>query len=176
MIACASKYERKLSWMKVQKMSRADAESNLEFLGFIIFENKLKLSTAGVISELNEDSVCVGDRFQIGTGVVEVSQPRKPCERLSKNTENQNTQQTIYRSGWSGWYVRVVQAGVICKGDKLHLLSRPHPEFTIRHLNRLLSAPNHADELEQALALEVLAPAFKRSLNSQLMKLQEKQS
>ena len=129
-----------------------------------------------VVSELNEDSVCVGDRFQIGTGVVEVSQPRKPCERLSKNTENQNTQQTIYRSGWSGWYVRVVQAGVICKGDKLHLLSRPHPEFTIRHLNRLLSAPNHADELEQALALEVLAPAFKRSLNSQLMKLQEKQS
>ena len=129
-----------------------------------------------VISELNEDSVCVGDRFQIGTGVVEVSQPRKPCERLSKNTENQNTQQTIYRSGWSGWYVRVVQAGVICKGDKLHLLSRPHPEFTIRHLNRLLSAPNHAEELEQALALEVLAPAFKRSLNSQLIKLQEKQS
>ena len=129
-----------------------------------------------VVSELNEDSVCVGDRFQIGTGVVEVSQPRKPCERLSKNTENQNTQQTIYRSGWSGWYVRVVQAGVICKGDKLHLLSRPHPEFTIRHLNRLLSAPNHAEELEQALALEVLAPAFKRSLNSQLIKLQEKQS
>lgn len=129
-----------------------------------------------VVSELNEDSVCVGDRFQIGTCVVEVSQPRKPCERLSKNTENQNTQQTIYRSGWSGWYVRVVQAGVICKGDKLHLLSRPHPEFTIRHLNRLLSAPNHADELEQALALEVLAAAFKRSLNAQLMKLQEKQS
>ena len=129
-----------------------------------------------VVSELNADSVCVGDRFQIGTGVVEVSQPRKPCERLSKNTENQNTQQTIYRSGWSGWYVRVVQAGVICKGDKLHLLSRPHPEFTIRHLNRLLSAPNHAEELEQALALEVLAPAFKRSLNSQLIKLQEKQS
>ena len=129
-----------------------------------------------VVSELNEDSVCVGDRFQIGTGVVEVSQPRKPCERLSKNTENQNTQQTVYRSGWSGWYVRVVQAGVIHKGDKLHLLSRPHPEFTIRHLNRLLSAPNHAGELEQALALEVLAPAFKRSLNSQLIKLQEKQS
>lgn len=87
-----------------------------------------------VVSELNEDSVCVGDRFQIGTGVVEVSQPRKPCERLSKNTKNQNTQQTVYRSGWSGWYVRVVQAGVIHKGDQLVLLSRPHPEFTIRHL------------------------------------------
>ena len=129
-----------------------------------------------VVSGFNEDSVCVGDRFKIGSVLLEVSQPRKPCERLSKNTENENTQKIVHQSGWTGWYVRVVQAGVICKGDKLHLLSRPHPEFTIRHLNRLLSAPNHEDELEQALALEVLAPAFKRSLNSQLMKLQEKQS
>ena len=129
-----------------------------------------------VVSGFNEDSVCVGDRFKIGSVLLEVSQPRKPCERLSKNTENENTQKIVHQSGWTGWYVRVVQAGVICKGDKLHLLSRPHPEFTIRHLNRLLSAPNHAGELEQALALEVLAPAFKRSLNSKLMKLQEKQS
>ncbi|WP_109078009.1 MOSC domain-containing protein [Aggregatibacter kilianii] len=129
-----------------------------------------------VVSELNEDSVCVGDRYQIGSCVVEVSQPRKPCERLSKNTDNPNTQQTVYRSGWSGWYVRVVREGEIRRGDKLLLQARPHPDFTIRHLNRLLSAPKNVSELEQALALDVLASAFKRSLNSQLMKLQQKQS
>lgn len=66
-IACATRYERKLSWMKVQKMTREEAESNLEFLGFIIFENKLKPSTAGVISELNEAGIrnvmCTGDNI-----------------------------------------------------------------------------------------------------------------
>ncbi|KAJ5757043.1 uncharacterized protein N7511_007225 [Penicillium nucicola] len=66
-IACATKYERKLSWMKVQKMTRTEAESNLEFLGFIIFENKLKPSTASVISELNEAGIrnvmCTGDNI-----------------------------------------------------------------------------------------------------------------
>ncbi|KND84257.1 molybdenum cofactor sulfurase [Aggregatibacter actinomycetemcomitans serotype b str. SCC4092] len=129
-----------------------------------------------VVSALNEDSVCVGDIYQIGSCVVEVSQPRKPCERLSKNTNNPNTQQTVYRSGWSGWYVRVVREGEIQRGDKLILQARPHPDFTIRHLNRLLSAPDTINELEQALALEVLAPAFKRSLHSQLTKLQQKQS
>lgn len=129
-----------------------------------------------VVSELNEDSVCVGDRFQIGTCVVEVSQPRKPCERLSKNTENENTQKIVHQSGWTGWYVRVIETGEIHKGDEIILQQRPYPQFTIRYLNRLLSDKPSMAELEQALAIEELAPAFKRSLNSKLMKLQEKQS
>lgn len=125
-----------------------------------------------VVSGFDEDSVCVGDRFKIGTTVLEVSQPRKPCERLSKNTDNENTQKTVHQSGWTGWYVRVIEEGEIKKGDELILQSRPYPQLTIRHLNRLLSGKPTAEELEQALAIEELAAAFKRSLNSQLSKLQ----
>ncbi|KAJ5095152.1 cation-transporting ATPase [Penicillium argentinense] len=66
-IACATKYERKLSWMKVQKLTRSDAESNLEFVGFIVFENKLKPTTSQVISELNQAGIrnvmCTGDNI-----------------------------------------------------------------------------------------------------------------
>ena len=129
-----------------------------------------------VVSGFNEDSVCVGDRFKIGSVLLEVSQPRKPCERLSKNTENENTQKIVHQSGWTGWYVRVIETGEIHKGDEIILQQRPYPQFTIRYLNRLLSDKPSMAELEQALALEELAPAFKRSLNSKLMKLQEKQS
>lgn len=72
-IACAAKYERKLSWMKVQKMSREEAESNLEFLGFIIFENKLKPSTSGVITELKQAGIrtvmCTGDNILTAVSV-----------------------------------------------------------------------------------------------------------
>lgn len=72
-IACATKQERKLSWMKVQKLTRAEAESDLEFLGFIIFENKLKPSTSRVISELNQASIrnimCTGDNILTAVSV-----------------------------------------------------------------------------------------------------------
>lgn len=72
-IACAAKYEPKLSWMKVQKMTRSDAECNLEFVGFIIFENKLKPTTAGVISELGQagirNIVCTGDNILTAVSV-----------------------------------------------------------------------------------------------------------
>lgn len=33
-------------------MSRSDVENDLDFIGFIVFENKLKPTTAGVLEEL----------------------------------------------------------------------------------------------------------------------------
>jgi cation-transporting ATPase 13A2 len=66
-IACATKTIFKLNWLKVQKMKREDAESGLDFVGFIIFENKLKPSTAPVIEELERANIrkvmCTGDNI-----------------------------------------------------------------------------------------------------------------
>ncbi|OOF69898.1 MOSC domain-containing protein [Rodentibacter caecimuris] len=127
-----------------------------------------------VVSKLNEENICIGDQYQIGSCVVEVSQPRKPCERLSKNTELPDTQKTIFQSGWSGWYVRVLQEGKIQTGDYILLKKRPYPNLTVRYLNKLLSTPNSAEELESALACKALAEAFKRSLQAQRAKLSNK--
>lgn len=64
-IGCAMKHIRHLSADKVHMMKRSEAESNLEFIGFIIFENKLKPSTEEVIEELSEAGIrkvmCTGD-------------------------------------------------------------------------------------------------------------------
>ncbi|KAK6350682.1 hypothetical protein TWF718_003867 [Orbilia javanica] len=66
-IACAAKNIKKLSWVKAQKMKRDEAEKDLEFCGFIIFENKLKPSTAGVMRELQQANLrrvmCTGDNI-----------------------------------------------------------------------------------------------------------------
>ncbi|TDZ14946.1 putative cation-transporting ATPase [Colletotrichum orbiculare MAFF 240422] len=56
-IGCATRHIPKLSWVKAQKMKRNEAESGLEFVGFIIFENKLKPSTAAVLNELLESKI-----------------------------------------------------------------------------------------------------------------------
>ncbi|KAE8348877.1 hypothetical protein BDV28DRAFT_164004 [Aspergillus coremiiformis] len=81
-IACAAKYKQKLSWMKVQKMTRADAESNLEFIGFIIFENKLKPKTTETITELNQAGIrnimCTGDNILTAISVA------RECGLVSK--------------------------------------------------------------------------------------------
>ncbi|KXX81745.1 Vacuolar cation-transporting ATPase YPK9 [Madurella mycetomatis] len=56
-IGCATKHIKKLSWVKAQKMKRHQVESDLEFVGFIIFENKLKPTTAPVLKELLESNI-----------------------------------------------------------------------------------------------------------------------
>lgn len=56
-IGCATRHLDKLSWVKAQRLKRDEAESNLQFTGFIIFENKLKPSTGGVIAELLDSNI-----------------------------------------------------------------------------------------------------------------------
>jgi cation-transporting ATPase 13A3/4/5 len=84
-IACATRYERKLSWMKVQKLTRTEAESNLEFAGFIIFENKLKSTTTDVITELNQagirNAMCTGDNILTAISVA------RECKMVGPNEQ-----------------------------------------------------------------------------------------
>lgn len=65
-IACAKKSLRSsVTTKKARAMSRQDVESGMEFMGFIVFENKLKASTTAVIEELNGAGIrtvmCTGD-------------------------------------------------------------------------------------------------------------------
>lgn len=56
-IGCATRHLKKLSWVKAQKMTRSEVESDLEFVGFIIFENKLKPTTSDVLKELLDSNI-----------------------------------------------------------------------------------------------------------------------
>ncbi|ORX82959.1 hypothetical protein K493DRAFT_240394 [Basidiobolus meristosporus CBS 931.73] len=64
-IACAAKSLPSLNWLKAQRIKREQVEAELQFIGFIIFENKLKPTTASVINTLSNASIrqimCTGD-------------------------------------------------------------------------------------------------------------------
>ena len=66
-IACASKNIPTLSSVQVEGMKRSEVESDLDFLGFIIFENKLKQVSAAAIQELEKAGIrsvmCTGDNI-----------------------------------------------------------------------------------------------------------------
>ena len=83
-IACATKRVRSLDWPGVKRMTRQEAESNLTFLGFIIFENKLKESTTGTIEELNEAGIrsvmCTGDNILTAISVA------RECALMDRTT------------------------------------------------------------------------------------------
>lgn len=81
-IGCATKHIKKLTWVKAQKMTRADVESDLDFVGFIIFENKLKPTTAAVLEELLQSNIpavmCTGDNILTAISVA------RDCNMINK--------------------------------------------------------------------------------------------
>lgn len=82
-IACATKHMKKLSWVRTQKMKREDAESDLEFVGFIIFENKLKPTTAAVLKELTQSNI--GSVMVTGDNILTAISVSRNCGLVDKN-------------------------------------------------------------------------------------------
>jgi MOSC domain-containing protein YiiM len=59
----------------------------------------------------DEKSVRIGDRFAWGDVVLEVSQPRVPCFKLSIHTDRADVPAAMTLSGRCGWYCRVLKEG-----------------------------------------------------------------
>lgn len=80
-IALAAKSLPNISRRRAQRMKRQEAESDLVFLGFIIFENKLKPSTRGVLTQLRDARIrrvmCTGDNILTAISVA------RECELVS---------------------------------------------------------------------------------------------
>ncbi|KAI9364521.1 hypothetical protein DFJ73DRAFT_809774 [Zopfochytrium polystomum] len=72
-IAIAWRRLENISWLKLMKMKREEIESNLEFLGFVVFENKLKPETSPVIGHLRKARIrqvmCTGDNLLTAVSV-----------------------------------------------------------------------------------------------------------
>ncbi|HLY05502.1 MAG TPA: MOSC domain-containing protein [Rhizomicrobium sp.] len=60
---------------------------------------------------VNEDRVCIGDRFQWGDVILEVTLPRGPCANLDLHHGRVGVAQAITRSARCGWYMRVLREG-----------------------------------------------------------------
>ncbi|KAI4868368.1 hypothetical protein F4820DRAFT_138380 [Hypoxylon rubiginosum] len=82
-IACATKHMKKLSWVKSQKMKREEVERDLDFLGFIIFENKLKPTTAAVLKELTQANI--NSVMVTGDNILTAISVARNCGLIDKN-------------------------------------------------------------------------------------------
>ncbi|KAI0012819.1 hypothetical protein F4779DRAFT_566997 [Xylariaceae sp. FL0662B] len=82
-IACATKHMKKLSWVKSQKIKREEVEADLDFVGFIIFENKLKPTTATVLKELTESNI--GSIMVTGDNILTAISVARNCGLVDKN-------------------------------------------------------------------------------------------
>lgn len=118
---------------------------------------------------LSEDELHVGDRFQIGSALVMVRQPRMPCYKLAAKFQRDDILERFLHSGRSGFYFSVDQEGQVASGDTFKLLSREEQGITIAEMNRLFVREkyNHG-LLQKALQTPALPESWREYFERRL--------
>lgn len=120
----------------------------------------------------NEETICLGDQFTIGTATVEVSQPRQPCWKLGRRWRIKELPAVVIETGRTGWYFRVLQPGIVQAGQEITRIARPYPDWSIARANEVFYRGKHdADASEALAAVPALAESWREHLHSRAAKL-----
>lgn len=118
------------------------------------------ISTAGLV----EDEACLGDRYRLGSALVEISQGRQPCWKLGHRFGVASVPATVVSSRRSGWYYRVIEEGSVAPGDALALVERPLPDWSVERVFMLLiggAGKREPAALRALAATEALAKTWR---------------
>lgn len=94
------------------------------------------LTTAGI----GLTSAVVGERWAVGTAVLEVTQPRIPCFKLGIRMGDPRFTRWFAESARPGTYARILESGDIAAGDPIRVLTRPDHGVTIGLVERAYHA------------------------------------
>jgi MOSC domain-containing protein YiiM len=93
----------------------------------------------------------IGERWQVGSAVLEVSQPRIPCYKLGVRMQDPAFPRRFAAAGRPGAYLRILREGLVAAGDAVTVVYRPEHELTAA----LVARAYHTDRSLLPKLLEV---------------------
>ncbi len=124
------------------------------------------------LSGMPETVINIGDIFEIGSVQVQVSQPREPCHKLNKVFNNQSMACSVKKSGFSGYYLRVLKPGLVEPGVPVKRIHKG--EFSIEKANALLRKGGaNIQHMKELVSLPALSGEWREKLQKRLIKYQD---
>ena len=121
------------------------------------------------VDGLSDDEVCIGDRYEIGTALFEVSQPRVTCYRVGLRLGEPRLPALLVSHRRPGFYLRVQREGVVQAGDPIVKVANGPERMTVAEIDALLYLPGHDKEaMTRALRISALSPGWQGSFTSLL--------
>ena len=121
------------------------------------------------VTGLVETDVHLGDIFELGTSVVQVTQPRLPCNKIAARYQRKEMALESQQTGFNGYLFRVLEEGHVTAGDAMHLVGRESHEVTVAEAGRVADADrNDVEAVRRVLAVESLGSAVQRRLNARV--------
>jgi MOSC domain-containing protein YiiM len=120
---------------------------------------------------LLESETNIGDSFEVGTAVIQVTEPRMPCYKLGIKFGRTDILRRFLKSGRTGFYFAVLQEGEVGAGDEIRLLERDQAAVRVADITRLYSTEKENQELlKRAIAVQALPESWREFFQERLGK------
>ena len=115
------------------------------------------------VSGLVETVVHIGDVFELGTSVVQVCQPRRPCYKLAARFGRRDMPILLQDTGFTGYHMRVLAEGTVAAGDTMTLIDRDSShEMTVAEAGRIINVDrNDLDGARRLLRIPALGSSVR---------------
>jgi ferredoxin-NADP reductase/MOSC domain-containing protein YiiM/ferredoxin len=121
------------------------------------------------VEGLSDDEVCIGDRYQIGPALFEVTQPRVTCYRVGIRMNDPRIPALLVSHRRPGFYFRVLEEGEVRSGDEIVKVASGPEQMTVAEIDALLYLPGHPrQQLLRALRIPALSPGWQGSFRALL--------
>ncbi|MHA7114419.1 MOSC domain-containing protein [Pseudomonas promysalinigenes] len=123
------------------------------------FPNSADSLVAGSLGEnistqgMNEKNAYIGDIYQVGSCLIQISQPRSPCWKINHRFGEERMSMFVVNEHLTGWYYRVLREGSFDVGDAIQLINRETEEYSIKRFWQIQLA--HRPELDDLIKLSL---------------------
>ncbi|MCC7232831.1 MAG: MOSC domain-containing protein [Bacteroidia bacterium] len=123
------------------------------------------------LDKLDEAQVKIGDTFEAGEAIVQVTQPRQPCYKMELMFKDPDIVQKFRLAPSPGIYVRVLREGVVVPGDSFTLIKSNPDAPTVLETFRMIYAGSPSPEaVERLINTESLATRLKETLRNKFLR------
>lgn len=139
------------------------------------FETQLPRAAFGenlTVTNMLERDTCIGDIFQIGESVIQVTQGRVPCNTIDRRLEMRPFLKEMVKTGYTGYLCRVLEEGIIRADSTIRLVSKDPQQVSVLYANEInFHRPKDIDGIVKVLEAEELADEWRQFLTKRLIKL-----
>jgi MOSC domain-containing protein YiiM len=124
------------------------------------------------VDKIDEEIVCIGDEFQIGSARLVVTEPRMPCFKLGIRFNRMDMVKLFLKSQRTGFYFGVVEEGLVQSGDQIECVVKHHDGLRIADVTRLYTTDKTNEALlRRAVSVDALPESWRGRFEQQLKKL-----
>ncbi|AIY73234.1 MOSC domain-containing protein [Bacillus anthracis] len=121
------------------------------------------------VSGMREEDVCIGDMFELGQAIVQVTQPRQPCFKLAKKYNIPKLPLYFQETGYTGFYFRVLKEGWVSSVDTLKRLQSDPKGVSVAFANRIMhKEKQNVEGVKRILEVNALSSSWRKSFEKRI--------